>query len=72
MQNEKKLNGYRLAVAHFGTQRALAKALGISQPAVCQWRKRGVVPVTSLIKVSKLIGVNPKRLNPKFFGEAEE
>ena len=32
------------AIDHFGTQGALADALGISQPAVAQWVAEGRIP----------------------------
>ena len=32
------------AVAHFGSQAALARACGVSEAAVSHWHKRGCVP----------------------------
>lgn len=29
-------------IAHFGSQAAVAKAFGIQQPSVAEWKKRGV------------------------------
>ena len=38
-------------VAHFGTQSAAAKAIGISQPSVAMWVKRGRVPLFQQLRL---------------------
>jgi DNA-binding transcriptional regulator Cro len=38
-------------VAHFGSQKATAAAIGLSQPSVCNWVRRGHVPVISQIRL---------------------
>ena len=39
------MDGLNRAVAHFGSQRALADALGIRQPSIVEWYQRGSVPL---------------------------
>lgn len=39
-------------VKHFGTQQAAATALGVSQPAISNWGKRGRIPDAAQLKAS--------------------
>jgi DNA-binding transcriptional regulator YdaS (Cro superfamily) len=42
------------AVKHFGTQVALAASLGVSQPAVSNWVKRGRVPAIQQLALQSI------------------
>jgi DNA-binding transcriptional regulator YdaS (Cro superfamily) len=39
-----------------GTQRAIAKHLGLTDMAICQWRRRGKIPVCYVLKLEALSG----------------
>ncbi|AHX12916.1 hypothetical protein CH75_06320 [Dyella jiangningensis] len=57
------------AVRLAGGQRRLAIALGIKQPSVAEWLKRGKVPATRAASVSAITGISCKELRPDVFGE---
>jgi DNA-binding transcriptional regulator YdaS (Cro superfamily) len=42
------------AIAHFGSQVALANALGVQQPAVSMWKSRGAIPHLQQIRIEHL------------------
>lgn len=46
---------YSDVLAHFGTQNAIAKALGIKQPSVFKWAERGV-PMHAQFRLWQLSG----------------
>lgn len=50
---EKKTMTYEQLLKHFKTQVAAAKALKISQPAVSNWRERGI-PAMQQVKINKI------------------
>lgn len=35
---------YDQLIAHYGTQKAAAEALGLSQPSLCEWRDNDLIP----------------------------
>lgn len=39
------MNALDLVIHHFGSQIALATALGVRSPSISEWRRRGRVPV---------------------------
>ena len=39
------------AIAHFGSQAALAEALGVKQPAVSMWKTRGKIPPLQQLRI---------------------
>jgi DNA-binding transcriptional regulator YdaS (Cro superfamily) len=39
------------AIAHFGSQVALADALGVQQPAVSMWKSRGKIPHLQQLRI---------------------
>jgi predicted transcriptional regulator len=41
---------------HYGTQVKIADALGVSQPCVSNWAKRGRIPALQQMKVHMLTG----------------
>lgn len=51
-QLKKKMTFAQL-MKHFGTQTAVAKKLGVSQPCVANWAKRGIPPLQQ-IKLNKV------------------
>lgn len=63
---EPTLSGLGEAILAAGGQGALARKLGVSQPAVSRWVKCGWVPLLHVVKVEQLFGVPRARLiNPK-------
>jgi hypothetical protein len=63
---EPSLSGLGEAILAAGGQGALARKLGVSQPAVSRWVKCGWVPLLHVVKVEQLFGVPRARLiNPK-------
>jgi DNA-binding transcriptional regulator YiaG len=58
-------------IEKFGTQSALADALGIRQSAVAAWKKRGFIPARQqeeILRIARRRGIN---IGPKdFFSEA--
>jgi len=49
------------------TQRSLAAKLGISQPAVAHWFRRGKVPAEKVLAVSDITGIKPHELRPDLY-----
>jgi len=43
-------------IAHFHTQRAVAKALGIKQPSVAEWVANGYIPLTRQCQIELITG----------------
>lgn len=41
----------RQVIKHYGTQTAAAKALGLTQPAICNWLKRGEIPELQQLRI---------------------
>jgi hypothetical protein len=39
---------YADLLKHFGSQGAIARALGVSQASVCGWKKKGIPPLRQL------------------------
>lgn len=56
------------AVKGAGGVAALARKLGISQPAISQWDR---VPVERVKAVSEITGMSPHQLRPDIFGIGE-
>lgn len=42
------------AIAHFKTQTAAAKSLGITQPSISNWVKRGEIPLIQQLRIQML------------------
>lgn len=53
-----------------GTDKDLAKALGVRPAAVCRWRKKSEIPPRRVAEVSKLTGVPKHLLSPLFKKES--
>jgi DNA-binding transcriptional regulator YdaS (Cro superfamily) len=63
-------NPLSAAIGHFGTQRALAAALGTTQAAVSQWVRRGrPIPVRHIVEIERVTGgrVRREQLRPDLF-----
>lgn len=56
------------AVAAVGSQAALARAIGISPPAVSQWIKDGRIPPSRVREVARISGVPAAELAPDLYG----
>lgn len=56
------------ASQHFGSQAALARALGVTPMAVSQWKKRGIPPWQA-VAIEQLTGgeINRRELCPAMF-----
>jgi DNA-binding transcriptional regulator YdaS (Cro superfamily) len=57
-------------LAHFRSQRGLARALNIKQPSVFRWFAEGKVPVTRALQIEKVSGglFTAKEIRPDIFG----
>lgn len=57
------------SVQILGGQSALARLIGVSQPAVHKWRKTGIVPVRRAISIARATGweITPHDLRPDVF-----
>jgi DNA-binding transcriptional regulator YdaS (Cro superfamily) len=62
MPNEDK--ALREAISRAGGKHALARALGISHPAIMQWRK---APVLRVLEIERLTGVSRHDLRPDVY-----
>lgn len=58
---------FERAVNAAGSRKALADKLGVSQPAISQWRR---VPAGRVIQIEALTGVSRHELRPDVFGPA--
>ena len=45
------------AIAKAGSQKALADSLGVTQPVIAHWRKRGWCPVKRARQISEIYGI---------------
>jgi DNA-binding transcriptional regulator YdaS (Cro superfamily) len=61
-----------VAIAHIGSQQALADLLGVKPPSVSEWRKRGRPPAERCIAIEDATGGQVTRyaLRPDVFGDA--
>lgn len=41
-------------VKHFKTQTAAAQALGVTQPTLSNWKKRGFIPAIQQLRIEKV------------------
>lgn len=41
-------------IKHFGTQVAAAKALGVTQPTMSNWKSRGRIPLVQQLRIEVL------------------
>jgi DNA-binding transcriptional regulator YdaS (Cro superfamily) len=55
---------FRSALSAFGTQAAMANALGVSQPTVSRWKR---LPATYALTVEQLTGISRHDLAPEFY-----
>lgn len=63
---EPLVTGLGEAILAAGGQGALARKIGVSQPAVSRWVKCGWVPLPHVIRVEELFGIpRAKLINPK-------
>jgi DNA-binding transcriptional regulator YdaS (Cro superfamily) len=56
--------GLRLAIEAAGGVRALAQALGISAPALLEWKR---VPASRILQVEAVTGVKREKLRPDLY-----
>lgn len=59
------------AISLAGGQRRLAAALGIKQPSISEWLRRGQIPVERVARVTQVTGMTREELRPDIFGLAE-
>lgn len=69
MRKKKVANAVASAAITVGNQAALARSLGVTEQAVCQWVRQGWVPVRRAQEIEALTGVprgaliNPRLLD---------
>lgn len=58
----------RKAVERVGSQAAMARLVGVAQPSVWRWLKRGqALPGRHVLAVEKATGISRHDLNPVFY-----
>lgn len=58
--------GVEKAVEIAGSQANLARVLGVTQVAICNWAKRGWVPLRRAMEIENLLGVpRGDTMNPR-------
>lgn len=67
MQTTDHAGAAREAVEKAGGAAVIAKALGVSLPAITQWKRRGI-PADRVLAVEGLSGVSRHQLRPDIFG----
>jgi DNA-binding transcriptional regulator YdaS (Cro superfamily) len=67
-----QMSTFEKLVAHFGTQRDLAKALGISPQSINKWKQQ--IPAERVLDVERLCdsAVTRYEMRPDVFGRPEE
>jgi DNA-binding transcriptional regulator YdaS (Cro superfamily) len=58
------------AVAHYGSMYKMAKALGVTQPAVTYWVKNNKLPAERVLEVEAATGVSRHDLRPDIYPKA--
>ena len=58
----------KLVIKKAGGQEKLADFLGISQPAISQWR---IVPVHHVLKIERLTGIQRQDIRPDIYPPSE-
>jgi len=61
-------DGLKKAVSSKGSIAALARALGITRAAICQWRK---IPAERVIEIERVTGVPRHELRPDLYAPAD-
>jgi DNA-binding transcriptional regulator YdaS (Cro superfamily) len=64
MKNEQRSDGLRLAIEAAGSVSALARALGLSQQALWEWRR---VPSHRILQVEAITNVPREKLRPDLY-----
>ncbi|VVC76029.1 hypothetical protein AQUSIP_13300 [Aquicella siphonis] len=62
-----KKNPIEEAIEIVGGQTALAKKIGVKQPTVFKWLKKGVIPPRKVLIVEKITGISRFKLNPDIY-----
>ncbi len=62
------LNPVEIAMKSVGcSQSELARRLGVHRSVVSVWKRRGVIPIKAVPRLSSVTGVPPHILRPDFF-----
>ena len=64
LQDSRPADALRQAIRKLGGYTALARELGVSRPAVAQWRQ---VPALRVLAVERLTGVSRHELRPDLY-----
>ena len=56
-------------VKHFGSQKRLADAAGVTPQSVTKWKRTGVPP-RRVLELERLSGISRHELRPDVFGKA--
>ncbi len=66
------MEALKKAADYFGSQAALAGALGVGPMAISSWKKRGRVPTHRAVEIERMTGgaVTKEELRPDVFGAA--
>lgn len=62
-------NPVQQAIEIAGGQSALAKKVGVRQPTIFRWLKKGVIPPRKVLIVESITGISRNRLNPIIYPE---
>jgi DNA-binding transcriptional regulator YdaS (Cro superfamily) len=50
-----------------GGQSQLARRLGVTPPAILDWRRRGQIPAERVLAISRITGLSPNLLRPDLY-----
>lgn len=67
MKNLNPYNPVKEAIEIVGSQVALAKICGVSQPTVFKWLKKSEIPAKRVLLVEKQTGISRYKLNPLIY-----
>jgi len=62
-----KAKGLQIAIEAAGGQRALARAIGVSQSTLSEWVEVGQIPAHRVVQVEAVTGVKREKLRPDLY-----
>lgn len=57
-------------IKHFGSQRKLAAAVGVTAQSVTKWKRNGI-PAARVLELERLSGISRHEMRPDIFGACD-